>query len=71
VGSPDRGLTFSDGEVAKVKVLLVDNECSDVVVDLMTTNRPDKWAASAVDSDCAYTIALLEIAAVREVSPAD
>jgi len=64
-------LTFADGEVAKVKVLLANDEYADTIVDLISTNRPDKWGATAIDSDCAYTIALLDIAAVREVSPAD
>ena len=51
-------LHFRDGEVATVKVVFVDAEYEDIIVDIVTTNRPHIYKNL---SSAAYTISAVEI----------
>jgi hypothetical protein len=47
-------LRLNDGEIAKAKVVFVFTEYEDMVVDIITTNRPDKYTRGI--SNAAYVI---------------
>ena len=57
-------LTLVDGEVATVKIIFVDTEYEDVVVDIVSTNRPGNYRHVGAS----YTIAVVDVVSVQEVS---
>jgi hypothetical protein len=59
-------LRLNDGEIAKAKVVFVFAEYEDMVVDIITTDRPDKYARGI--SSCAYVIHASDLASVEEIS---
>jgi small nuclear ribonucleoprotein (snRNP)-like protein len=54
-------LELCDGEKINAKIVYVDEEYDDVIVDILDTNRPTRYEAK----DTAYTIALSEIVFAR------
>ena len=60
----DRELTLhmTDGETLRAKILFVDPEYDDVIVDLIGTNKPD--TDRNLGEKCAYVFSLAEIARV-------
>jgi hypothetical protein len=61
-------LTCGDGEVIRAKIVFVDAEYRDVIVDVTNTSNPHKWPEGHPTSDCAYTLSLTEIKSVEELS---
>ena len=59
-------LRLNDGEIATAKVVSVFTEYADMVVDIITTNRPEKYTAGI--SSAAYVIQASDLAAVEEIS---
>jgi len=57
-------LKLSDGEIATVKVLFVDFEYEDIIVDIINTDRPQRYK----QSDAAYTIDVADIVSVEETT---
>jgi hypothetical protein len=57
-------LGLADGEITTGKIVFVDAEYEDIIVDIVSTNRPDNYR----DSDSAYTIAAIDLISVEEVS---
>jgi hypothetical protein len=57
-------LKLSDGEITTAKIAFVDAEYEDIVVDIISTNRPDNYR----HSDAAYTIAAGDLVSIEEVS---
>jgi hypothetical protein len=51
-------LHMTNGEIAKVKVRLVDEEYNDLIVDVLETSSPERYR----DRSAAYTFAVLDIA---------
>jgi hypothetical protein len=49
-------LRMTDGEVAKVRVLLISEECDDIIVDVLESSRSQPY-----DPASAYTFAAAEI----------
>jgi hypothetical protein len=60
-------LTCIDGEVIRAKIAFVDTEYEDVIVDIESTTRPDKWPHGHPTSECAYTLPLSEIQSVEDI----
>lgn len=58
-------LRFCDGEIATVKVDFVDAEYEDIIVDIITTNRRDKYNGP---SNAVYAIPVTDLASVDEIS---
>lgn len=56
-------LKLSDGEITTGKIAFVDTEYEDIVVDIISTNRPANYG----QSDATYTIAIADLIAVEEV----
>ena len=54
-----------DGEVATIKIVFVDAEYEDIIVDVLHTNRPQNYKGP---SNSAYTIVAVDIVSVDEVS---
>ena len=61
-------LKCADGEVIKAKVLFVDEEYADVILDVASTSKMEKWQKGHPNSDAAYVIPLAEIEFVQEIS---
>jgi len=59
-------LRLNDGEVARVKILFVDIEHEDIIVDIAETARPDKYRGDI--SSSAFAILAAELISVEEVS---
>ena len=59
-------LRLNDGEIAEAKVVFVFTEYDHMVVDIITTNRPDKYMAGI--SSAAYVIKASDLTAVDEIS---
>jgi hypothetical protein len=57
-------LRMIDGEVAKVRVRLVDEEYDDLIVDVLETTSPERYR----DHLAAYTFAASDIASAELVS---
>jgi hypothetical protein len=55
---------LSDGEISTAKIAFVDAEYEDIVVDIISTNRPDNYR----DANAAYTVAVADLISVEEVS---
>ena len=53
-------LNLHDGETVSVKILFVDAEYEDIIVDIIHTSRPEhyKWP------NCAYTIQAADIVSI-------
>ena len=58
-------LNLHDGDIARVKIVFVDAEYEDIIVDIMHTNRPEQYKGP---SDSAYTIRAANVAFVDEIS---
>lgn len=61
-------LKCADGEAIKAKVLFVDEEYQDVILNVVSTDKPGKWPSGNPSSDSVYAIPLSEIVTVEEVS---
>lgn len=59
-------LHLKNGEIARAKVVFVFAEYEYMVVDIVNTNRPDKYTAGI--SSAAYVIQASDLAAVEEIS---
>jgi hypothetical protein len=55
-------LTLSDGEITKAKILFVDSEYEDIVVDVISTNRPETYRRS----DSSYIVRVVDLLFVEE-----
>jgi len=51
-------LRMTDGEVAKVRVCVVDDEYEDIIVDIVETSSPERYRAPRA----VYTFAAMDIA---------
>ncbi len=58
-------LRFWNGEIATVKVDFVDAEYEDIIVDIIDTNRRDRYTGP---SNAVYAIPAAELASVEEIS---
>jgi len=58
-------LNLKDGEIATVKIVFVDAEHDDIIVDIIRTNRPKQYKGPR---DAAYTIRATDIAFLDEIS---
>jgi hypothetical protein len=58
-------LRFWNGEVATVKVDFVDAEYEDIIVDVISTNRRDRYTGP---SNSVYAIPVANLASVEEIS---
>jgi hypothetical protein len=58
-------LRLHDGEIATVKVTFVDAEYEDIIVDIISTNRPENYKGP---SNAAYVIGAAALASVEEIS---
>ena len=56
-------LKLSDGEITTAKIAFVDVEDEGIVVDIISTNRPDNYR----HSDAAYAIAAADLVSIEEV----
>jgi len=56
-------LRMTDGEVAKVRVHIVDEEYEDLIVDVLETSRPERYRGHLAAS--AYTFAATDIASAE------
>jgi hypothetical protein len=50
-------LAMTDGETAKARVVFVDDEYDDIIVDILETSRPDRYR----DPSASYTFAVADI----------
>jgi len=57
-------LRMTNGEVAKVRVRVVDEEYDDLIVDVLETSSPERYR----DRAAAYTFAASDIASVEPES---
>ena len=57
-------ITFLDGEVSTARLTCSDDECEDVMVDVVSTNRPDRYT----HHHCSYIVPASEFLSVTEVS---
>jgi hypothetical protein len=55
-------LRLSNGEITTAKILHVDDECNDFVVDILSTNRPDTYR----NPDSAYSIGAADLVSIEE-----
>lgn len=58
-------LRFHDGEIATVRVEFVDAEYEDIIVDIINTNRRDKYKGPSMS---VYAIPAADLATVDEIS---
>ncbi|HSE49186.1 MAG TPA: hypothetical protein VLA96_08280 [Terriglobales bacterium] len=61
-------LTFSNGEVVRAKLIMIDDEYEDLLYDILETNRPDRYAKPLESS--AYVSPWTEIESFTEVTTA-
>ena len=54
-------LDLNDGEVLRAKVLFVDFEYEDIIVDVLETNQPEHYK----DPSASYTVDASSIVSVR------
>lgn len=59
-------LNLHDGEIATAKILFVDAEYQDIIVDIVHTNRPETYKKSI--SACAFTIRASNVDSIQEIS---
>ena len=58
-------LRLHDGEIVTVKILFVDAEYEDIIVDIIRSSRPAEYKGP---TDAAYTIRAADISSVHEIS---
>ena len=58
-------LTFHDGEIATVKIALVDADHEEIIVDIVHTSRPEQYKGP---TNSAYTLRAADIASVDKIS---
>jgi hypothetical protein len=58
-------LRFWNGEIATVKIDFVDAEYEDIIVDIINTNRRDRYAGP---SNAVYAVPVVQIASVEAIS---
>jgi hypothetical protein len=60
----DREATIQmiDGEQLRAKIVFVDSEYDDVIVDVLETNRPAQYRT--VNQKCSYALPLSELVAI-------
>jgi hypothetical protein len=58
-------LNLLDGEISTVKILFVDTEYDDIIVDIIHTNNSKQYTGPP---DCVYTIRACDILSVDESS---
>jgi hypothetical protein len=56
-------LDLSDGEITKAKILFADAEYGDIVVDIITTNRPERYRR---DTKSAFAIRVTDLISIEE-----
>jgi hypothetical protein len=56
-----------DGEVTTCKIVFVDSEYEDIVVDILSTNRPANYR----NAGASYTVLVADLVSVQEVSVED
>jgi hypothetical protein len=57
-------LNLEGGEITTATIIFVDAEYEDIVVDVISTNRPDNYR----NAGAAYAIPLVDLVSVQEVS---
>lgn len=60
-------LALTGGEITTCKIVLVDAEYEDIIVDIIHTNRPYNYRSE----DSAYAIAVSDVASVEEAPAGD
>jgi hypothetical protein len=58
-------LHLRDGEIVTARIVLVDAEYEDIIVDIINTNRPGQYKGP---DNSAYTISASDIASAGEIS---
>ncbi len=58
-------ITFHDGEVANARLTCSGEDCEDVIVDILGTNRPERYAQP---NTCSYIVPASELVSVAEIS---
>lgn len=61
-------ITFRDGEIASARLTCTSEHCDDVLVDILSTNCPDRYHEP---NACSYTVPATEIVSVVEATHAD
>ena len=61
-------ITFFDGENATAHLTCSDEDCADVMVDIMWTNRPGRYPQAHA---CSYIVPAAEIVSIAEISTGD
>jgi hypothetical protein len=56
-------LNLTDGEITKAKILFADAEYEDVVVDIISTNRPERYRR---DTKSTFAIRVADLISIEE-----
>ena len=60
-------ITFHDGEVATARLTCPSEDCEEVMVDILGTNRPERYAQLHT---CSYIVPASELVSVADISDA-
>lgn len=60
-------ITFRDGEVATARLACSSEDCEDVMVDILGTNRPERYVQLHT---CSYIVPASEFLSVADISDA-
>jgi hypothetical protein len=60
-------ITFHDGEVATARLACSSEDCEDVMVDILGTNRPERYVQLHA---CSYIVPASELLSVADISDA-
>ena len=60
-------ITFRDGEVATARLTCSSEDCEDVMVDILGTDRPERYAQLHT---CSYIVPASELVSVADISDA-
>jgi hypothetical protein len=58
-------LYLSDGEVTNAKIQFADAEHEDIVVDIISTNRPDRYRT---ETKSAFAIRAADLISIKEIA---
>ncbi len=56
-------ITFLDGEIATARLTCSSEDCEDVMVDIVATDRPDRYA----HHNCSYVVPASELLSVTDM----
>ncbi len=60
-------ITFLDGEIATARLTCSSEDCEEVMVDIVATNRPDRYA----HHNCSYIVPASELLSVSNIPSSD